>query len=219
MKINPRTDKRLQFNQLDAEARDRLRHFCHYTSAQAALQILQSGHIWSKDDELAPHFWSNRVGLRQAQGQEICLQLQFAGAGHLLGARDPLPQMGANQMYVQLHEWPYMYGLEGMRISELRVGPGTVSGLQCTGMVVSPDFLARCKTDLRSTMVLQRLKRLLATPRTLSVPATVRQRAQLAAEFPALDFSGLELLRMRFELWRKGHLKPVPAAKPLALSP
>lgn len=208
MKIDYRLKNRIRFNQLDEEAKKRLRRFYHFTSAQAALQILQSGAIWSDRDDVAPYFCANREVKPGATGsQEICLTFRFSGNGHLVAEDSDSSTFQPNALYVHLYEWPDMYGLEGMRVSELRVSAGTASGLECIAFHPSPEFLERCKNDLEATIILTRIKRLMAANRVIRVPEDARAREALRAKFPPYQASRFDIWRMQWQLlvrrWQK----------------
>jgi hypothetical protein len=204
MKIDPKLKNRLRFNQLESDARDRLRRFYHLTSAEAALQIVQSGFIWSAEPDLCPNFTPNRDSkLSIPTEPEIWLRFQFSGAAHLVPEDAPADSFIANAMYLQLYEWPDMFGLQGMRVARVRIAAGTSSGLECIGFQASDAFLERCKTDMAATMLLTQLKRLTAISRSMQVPRDEAQRASLQAEFPVPRFSALEIYQMRFFLWRR----------------
>lgn len=204
MKIDPRLKNRLRFNQLEPDARDRLRRFYHLTSAEAALQIVQSGFIWSAEPDLCPHFTPNRDSQLSIPGApDIWLRFQFSGAAHLVPEEAPASSFLANAMYLQLYEWPDMFNLQGMRVARVRVAAGTSSGLECIGFQASEAFLERCKTDIAATLMLTQLKRLTAISRSVQVPKDAAQRAALQAQFPVPRFSALEIYKMRFFLWRR----------------
>lgn len=204
MKIDPKLKQRVRFNQLDEEARTRLRRMYHFTSARAALQILQSGFIWSDDDSLVAHFAHSRSqGYAQAHSRDICMTFHFSGAAHLVDATNPSNAYAPNAMYVRLNAWPDMYGLAGMQVAEVDVSPGTASGLQCTGFTPSPDFLEQCKTDLDLTMVLTKLKRLGTIDRSVRVPASVEEREQIRKNYPPATFSQLDIWKMKWQLWQR----------------
>jgi len=204
MKIDYRLKNRIRFNQLDEEARKRLRRFYHFTSATAALQILQSGAIWSDDDDIAPHFSSNRQLKADFTGStDICLTFRFTGNGHLVPEDSGSSDYQPNAMYVHLYEWPDMYSLEGMRVSELRVSAGTASGLECIGFHPSPAFLEACKTDIAATIVLTRIKRLMSANRVMQVPEDEREREALRAKFPPYQPTLIDIWRMRWRLFQR----------------
>lgn len=211
MKIDPKLKNRIRFNQLEADARDRLRRFYHLTSAEAALRILQSGYIWSDAPDLCPNFTPNRPprptpdapAAPDAAEPELCLRFQFAGTAHLVAEDTPAASYAPNALYVHLYEWPDLYSLQGMRVALLRVSAPTASGLECIGFQASPAFLERCKTDIAATLMLTRIKRLTGLSRSIRVPADAAQRAALAAEFPLPRFGQLELAQMRFQLWQR----------------
>jgi hypothetical protein len=204
MKIDPKLKNRLRFNQLEPDARDRLRRFYHLTSAEAALRIVQSGFIWSDAPDLCPNFTPNRDSkLTIPAAEDIWLRFQFSGAAHLVPEDAPASSFVNNAMYLQLYEWPDMFGLQGMRVARVRVAAATSSGLECIGFQANEAFLERCKTDIAATLVLTQLKRLTAISRSMQVPGDAAQRAALQAEFPAPRFSALEIYQMRFFLWRR----------------
>lgn len=204
MKIDPKLKNRIRFNQLDEDVRNRLRRFYHFTSARAALQILQSGFIWGDGVNLCPHFSHSRnSGFEGAESQEVCLTFQFSGAAHLVAADTPPTEYAPHSLYVLLRAWPEMYGLKGMRIDHLRVSPGTASGLQCVGYTPSPEYLARCKNNLDATMVLSRLKRLGAIDRSIRVPADAKERDTVQQKYPPANFGTLDVWKMKWQLWRR----------------
>lgn len=204
MKIDPKLKQRIRFNQLDEDARKRLRRFYHYTSARAALQILQSGYIWGDGVNLCPHFAHSKTsGHDHAESHEVCLSFQFSGTAHLVAADTPPSEYTPHALYVLLESWPDMYGLQGMRVDHLRVAPGTASGLQCVGFAPSPAYLERCKNNLEATMVLGRLKRIGAIERSIQVPATARQRDSIQQKYPPVQFGTLDHWKMKWQLWRR----------------
>jgi hypothetical protein len=204
LKIDPKLKSRIRFNQLDDVARDRLRRFYHLTSASAALQIIQSGAIWSNSPDISPNFTPNRDSkIKSVTEQEIWLSFQFSGVAHLVPEEEVASSYQPNSLYLHLYEWPDMYGLEGMRVALVRVAAPTASGLECTGFRASEAFLKKCKTDVPSMLILARLKRLTAISRSVRVPATEAERAAIQTEFSALQYGPLEIWRTRFELWRK----------------
>jgi len=208
LKIDPKLKNRIRFNQLDTAAKDRLRHFNHLTSAEAALQIVQSGFIWSDDADLCPHFAPNRSsGLPVGKAPEIWLNFHFSGAAHLVPEEADAKDFAPNALYVHLYEWPDMFGLPGMRVANLRVSAPTSSGLECIGFKATEAFLARCKTDIAATLMLTRIKRLTAITRSVRVPATAAEKAAIQAQFPVPRFGAFEILQMRFHLWRRRMLK------------
>jgi len=202
MKIDYRLKNRIRFNQLDEEARKRLRRFYHFTSATAALQILQSGSIWSDGDDIAPHFSANRQQKsNDACSREICLTFRFTGNGHLLPEDGSSADYQPNALYVHLYEWPDMYSLEGMRVAEIRVSAGTASGLECIGFHPSPEFLEQCKTDIGATIVLTRIKRLMSANRVMCVPEDARERETIRSRFPPYRPALLDIWRMKWKLF------------------
>ena len=208
MKIDPKLKNRIRFNQLDDVARDRLRRFYHLTSAAAALQIVQSGAIWSDRADLCPNFTPNRDSkLVPAAAPEIWLNFQFSGAAHLVPEGELPSSYLPNALYLHLYEWPDMFGLQGLRVSLVRVSAPTASGLECTGFRASEAFLKKCKTDMQSMLILARLKRLTAISRTVRVPATAAERTAIQAQSSALQFGASEIWRARLDLWRKSLLK------------
>jgi hypothetical protein len=145
VKIDPKLKNRIRFNQLDDVARDRLRRFYHLTSAVAALQILQSGAIWSNSPDLCPNFTPNRDSkIKPAAEPEIWLNFQFSGASHLVPEEAAVSSYQPNSLYLHLYEWPDMFGLQGLRVARLRVAAPTSSGLECTGFRASEAFLTKC---------------------------------------------------------------------------
>ena len=204
LKIDPKLKSRIRFNQLDDVARDRLRRFYHLTSASAALQIIQSGAIWSNSPDISPNFTPNRDSkIKSVMAPEIWLSFQFSGVAHLVPEEEVASSYQPNSLYLHLYEWPDMYDLEGMRVALVRVAAPTASGLECTGFRASEAFLKKCKTDVPSMLILARLKRLTAISRSVRVPATEAERAAIQTEFSASHFGALEIWRTRFELWRK----------------
>lgn len=204
MKIDSKLKNRLRFNQLEPEARDRLRRFYHLTSAEAALQIVQSGFIWSSAPDLCPNFTPNNRSTTQPNAEaEIYLRFQFSGAAHLVPEEAQSSSYVPNALYLHLYEWPDMFGLQGMRVALLRVSAPTSSGLECIGFQASEAFLLKCKTDIAATLLLTHLKRLTAVSRSVQVPADAAQRAAIQAKFPIPRFSSWEILQMRFRLWRR----------------
>jgi hypothetical protein len=204
VKIDPKLKSRIRFNQLDDVARDRLRRFYHLTSASAALQILQSGAIWGDGPDLCPNFTPNRDSkLKPSAAPEIWLSFQFSGAAHLVPEEEDLSNYKPNALYLHLYEWPDMYGLQGLRVALVRVSAPTSSGLECTGFRASEAFLKKCKTDVRSMLILARLKRLSAISRSVRVPASAAERVAIQAEFSALQFGVTEIWRARFSAWLK----------------
>jgi hypothetical protein len=204
MKIDPKLKNRLRFNQLEPDARDRLRRFYHLTSAEAALRIVQSGFIWGAEPDLCPNFTPNRDSKPAIPtSPDIWLRFQFSGAAHLVAEEAPASSFVPNAMYLQLYEWPDMFGLQGMRVARVRVAAATSSGLECIGFQANEAFIERCKNDIAATLVLTQLKRLTAISRSVQVPRDAAQRASLQAEFAAPRFSALEIYQMRFFLWRR----------------
>ena len=204
LKIDPKLKSRIRFNQLDDVARDRLRRFYHLTSASAALQIVQSGAIWSNNPDISPNFTPNRDSrIKSVTEPDIWLSFQFSGVAHLVPEEAVASSYQPNSLYLHLYEWPDMYGLEGMRVALVRVAAPTASGLECTGFRASEAFLKKCKTDVPSMLILARLKRLTAISRSVRVPATQAERAAIQTEFSALHFGAPEIWRTRFEIWRK----------------
>lgn len=211
MKIDPKLKNRIRFNQLEADARDRLRQFYHLTSAAAALRIVESGYIWSDAPDLCPNFTPNRKSRSGSEEgtdstgdeAEICLRFQFSGSAHLVAEDTPASSYAPNALYLHLYEWPDLYGLQGMRVALVRVSAPTASGLECTGFQASPAFLAQCKTDIASTLLLTRIKRLTGLSRSIRVPADAAQRAAIAAEFPEPHFGWMERTQMRLMLWQR----------------
>ena len=216
MKIDYRLKNRIRFNQLEDEAKKRLRRFYHFTSAEAALQILQAGAIWSDQDDVAPYFCANRQVKAGYEGsQEICLTFRFTGNGHLVPEDGSSNDYQPNALYVHLYEWPDMYSLEGMRVAELRVSAGTASGLECIAFHPSEDFLERCKTDIGATIVLTRIKRLMAAHRVMRVPADGQEREALRAKYPPFKPTTLDIWRMQWHLFlRRWQKKRAAAGKP-----
>jgi hypothetical protein len=204
VKIDPKLKNRIRFNQLEDVARDRLRRFYHLTSASAALQIMQSGAIWSNGPDICPNFTPNRESkLNPAAAPEVWLNFQFSGAAHLVPEEEVAANYQPNALYLHLYEWPDMFGLQGMRVALVRVSAPTASGLECTGFRASEAFLKKCKTDLPSMLILTRLRRLTALSRTVRVPANAAERAAIQAEFSALQFGALEIWQARWARWRK----------------
>lgn len=216
MKIDYRLKNRIRFNQLDEEARKRLRRFYHYTSAAAALQILQSGAIWSNDENIAPHFNPNRQLRSDYTGsREICLTFRFTGNGHLVPEDHDTADYQPNALYVHLYEWPDMYSLEGMRVAEMRVSAGTASGLECIGFHPSPEFLEQCKTDIAATIVLTRIKRLMTANRAMRIPEDARERDAIRSKFPPYQPALTDIWRMKWKLFmRRLQKKLEQKAKP-----
>jgi hypothetical protein len=208
VKIDPKLKNRLRFNQLDEDARQRLRRFYHLTSADAALRILQSGFIWSDAGDLSPNFATNRTVKPDFGGsQHVWLTFYFVGPVHLVAEEFPPSEYVPNALYIHLFEWPDMFKLDGMRVDRVRVSQGTSAGLECIGFNATPEFVERCKTDIESTMLLTRIKRLAALSRNVRVPATPTERASVRAEFPENRFSSQDVLKMKFFLWKRRMLK------------
>ena len=208
MKINPKLKNRIRFNQLDDVARDRLRRFYHLTSASAALQIVQTGAIWSDGPDLCPNFTPNRDSkMKPATEPEVWLNFQFSGAAHLVPEGELASNYKPNALYLHLYEWPDMFGLQGLCVALVRVSAPTASGLECTGFRASEAFLKKCKTDKHSMLILARLKRLTAISRSVRVPASADERAAIQAQSSALQFGALEIWRARMDLWRKRLLR------------
>ena len=204
MKIEPKLKSRIRFNQLDGDAKTRLRRFYHLTSADAALRILQSGFIWSDADDLCPNFGSNRSAKPAFTApQEIWLTFNFVGPAHLVPEEFSTDQYVPNALYIHLFEWPDMFDLEGMRVDKLRVSKGTGSGLECIGYSATPDFLERCKTDLEATMLLTRLKRFAASSRAVRVPESADERDVVKRNYPRHKFSAMDIYKMRFQLFKR----------------
>lgn len=204
MKIDPKLKSRIRFNQLDGDAKTRLRRFYHLTSADAALRILQSGFIWSDADDLCPNFGSNRSAKPAFTApQEIWLTFNFVGPAHLVPEEFSTDQYVPNALYIHLFEWPDMFDLEGMRVDKLRVSKGTGSGLECIGYSATPDFLERCKTDLEATMLLTRLKRFAASSRAVRVPESADERDVVKRNYPQHKFSAMDIYKMRFQLFKR----------------
>lgn len=204
VKIDPKLKNRLRFNQLDGDAKLRLRRFYHLTSADAALRILQSGFVWSDADDLSPNFASNRTVKPGFTGsQQVWLTFNFVGPVHLVSEEFPASEYVPNALYVHLFEWPDMFNLEGMRVDRVRVSQGTSAGLECIGFNATADFLEHCKTDIEATMRLTRIKRLATLSRNVRVPATPAERKSVQASFPENRFSALDVLKMKFFLWRR----------------
>lgn len=208
MKIDPKLKNRLRFNQLDGDAKQRLRRFYHLTSADAALRILQSGFVWSAADDLSPNFATNRTVKPEYGGkQEVCLTFNFMGPVHLVAQEFPASEYVPNALYVHLFEWPDMFNLDGMRVDRLRISQGTSAGLECTGFNATAEFLERCKTDIEATMLLTRIKRLAALSRSVRVPASPAERTAVQDSFPENRFSALDIQKMKFFLWKRRLLK------------
>jgi len=208
VKIDPKLKNRLRFNQLDGDAKLRLRRFYHLTSADAALRILQSGFVWSNADDLSPNFATNRTVKPEFGGrQEVCLTFNFMGPVHLVAQEFPASEYVPNALYVHLFEWPDMFNLDGMRVDRLRVSQGTSAGLECTGFNATAEFLERCKTDIEATMLLARIKRLAALSRTVRVPASPEERIAVQRSFPETRFSTLDIQKMKFFLWKRRLLR------------
>lgn len=208
MKIDPKLKNRLRFNQLDGDAKLRLRRFYHLTSADAALRILQSGFVWSDADDLSPNFASNRSVRPGFTGsQQVWLTFNFVGPVHLVAEEFPASEYVPNALYVHLFEWPDMFNLDGMRVDRVRVSQGTSAGLECIGFNATAEFVERCKTDIEATMLLTRIKRLAALSRNVRVPATPAERKAVQSAFPENRFSALEVLKMKFFLWKRRTLK------------
>lgn len=204
LKIDPKLKNRIRFNQLDVEAKDRLRHFHHLTSAEAALQIVASGAIWSDDPDLCPHFAPNRHSSQPIPASpDIWLSFRFSGAAHLVPEAFDAGSYEPNGLYVHLYEWPDMFGLQGMRVASMRVSAPTASGLECTGFKATDAFLNRCKTDINATLMLTRIKRLVAITRSVRVPGTAAEKAALQTQFPVPRFGMMDRMQMRLHLWRR----------------
>jgi hypothetical protein len=204
LKIDHKLKNRIRFNQLDVEAKDRLRHFHHLTSAEAALQIVLSGAIWSDEPDLCPHFTPNRHSSQPiSTSPDIWLSFRFSGAAHLVPEEASAASFEPHGLYVHLYEWPDMFGLQGMRVANLRVSAPTASGLECIGFKATDAFLNRCKTDIDATLMLTRIKRMVAMNRSVRVPGTAEEKAALQAQFPVPRFGMLDRLQMRFHLWRR----------------
>ena len=204
MKIDPKLKSRIRFNQLDGDAKTRLRRFYHLTSADAALRILQSGFIWSDADDLCPNFGSNRSAKPGFTApQEIWLTFNFVGPAHLVPEEFSADQYVPNALYIHLFEWPDMFDLEGMRVDKLRVARGTGSGLECIGYSTTPDFVERCKSDLEATMLLTRLKRFAASSRAVRVPGSADERDVVKRNYPEYKFSAMDVYKMRFQLFKR----------------
>lgn len=204
MKIDPKLKQRIRFTQMDEDARKRLRRFYHYTSATAALQILQSGYIWSDTDDVCPFFASNREPVpAQARSREVCLAFQFSGTAHLVEAGTPSTDYASNALYIHLHRWPDMFGLEGLRLADLRVSRATATGLEFRALQVSPEYMQQCKDDLQAAMVLTRLKRLAGNAHTVRVPQNSEEREALRARYSAPEFSRMDIWKMKFQMWRR----------------
>lgn len=208
MKIDPKLKQRIRFTQMDEDARKRLRRFYHYTSASAALQILQSGFIWSDADDICPNFCSNREPAPiEARSQEVCLAFQFAGTAHLVEAQTPSSEYTTNGLYIHLHRWPDMFGLEGLRVAQLRVSLATATGLEFRGLQIAPAYQEQCRDNLEASMVLSRLKRLGANRHTIRVPQSAEERETVRKRYPEPSFSRLDVWKMKFERWRKSQQK------------
>jgi hypothetical protein len=204
LKIDPKLKNRIRFNQLEGEAKTRLRRFYHVTSAEAALRILQSGFIWSDAQDLCPNFSSNRSAKAEfGPVQEVWLTFNFDGPAHLVPEEFPASQYVPNALYIHLYEWPDMFDLEGMRVANLRVAAGTSAGLECIGYQATPEFLERCKTDLEATMLLTRIKRLAAIARSARVPASGVERKEIRAGFPKSTFTKLDRYKLQFHLFKR----------------
>jgi hypothetical protein len=204
LKIDPKLKNRIRFNQLEDEAKTRLRRFYHVTSAEAALRILQSGFIWSDTPDMCPNFGSNRSPKPEFNPkQEVWLAFNFVGPAHLVPEEFPTSQYVPNALYIHLFEWPDMFDLEGMRVSNLRVSAGTAAGLECIGYQATPEFVERCKTDLEATMVLTRIKRLAAIARSVRVPATTAERNEIRAGFPKSSFTTMDRYKLQFHLFKR----------------
>ena len=210
MKIDPKLKSRIRFNQLEGEAKTRLRRFYHLTSADAALRILQSGFIWSDADDLCPNFGSNRSAKPAFKSpHEIWLTFNFVGPAHLVSEEFSSSQYVPNALYIHLFEWPDMFDLEGMRVANLRVSKGTGSGLECIGYNATPAFLERCKKDLEATMVLARIKRFAASSRAVRVPESASEREEIKLKYPQQKFSAMDIYKLRFELFKRRMVKRV----------
>ena len=204
MKIDPKLKNRLRFNQLEPDARDRLRRFYHLTSAAAAWQIVRSGFIWSAAPDFCPNFKPNKSSKPELGAEaEICLRFQFSGAVHLVPEEADASGYVPNALYLHLYEWPDMFGLQGMRVARLRVSSPTSSGLECIGFQASEAFMQQCKTDIASALLLKQLQRMTAITRSVQVPKDAAQRDAILAEFPPPRFSALEIYQTRFALWRR----------------
>lgn len=204
MKVEPKLKNRIRFNQLEDVARDRLRLFYHLTSASAALQILQSGAIWSNGPDLCPHFTPNRDSkLKLASAPEIWLSFRFSGAVHLVPEDATVSSYQPHSLYLHLCDWPDRFGLQGLRVAQVRVAAPTKVGLECTGFRASEAFLRKCRTDVPSLLILARIKRLTTASCVVRVPETEAERAAIKAQFSELQFGALEMWLARFELWRK----------------
>jgi len=212
MKIDPKLKNRIRFNQLEGEAKTRLRRFYHASSAEAALRILQSGFIWSDAQDLCPNFGSNRSFKADLPAPpEIWLSFHFEGPAHLVPEEFPASQYLPNALYIHLFEWPDMFDLKGMRVAHLRVSAGTSAGLECIGYQATPEFVERCKADLEATMLLTRIKRLAAIPRSVRVPASAAQRKEVRAGFPKSTFSAMDRYKLQFHLFKRRMVKKLSA--------
>jgi hypothetical protein len=208
VKIDPKLKNRIRFNQLDGDAKERLRRFYHVTSADSALRILQSGFIWSDAPDLAPNFGSNRTTKPEFNGsQQIWLTFNFVGPVHLVAEEFSASEYTPNSLYVHLFEWPDMFGLEGMRVDRLRVSQGTSAGLECVGFNASPNYLERCKSDIEATLLLTRIKRMAALSRNIRVPSTPQEREAVKVAYPKIHFTGMDVQKMKFQLWKRRMLK------------
>lgn len=208
MKIDHKLKNRIRFNQLDADARDRLRRIYHLTSAAAALQIVQSGFIWSDAPDLCPNFTPNASSKPVIKAApEVWLGFRFSGPAHLVPEETEASSYAPQSMYVHLYEWPDMFGLQGMRVARIRIASPTAAGLECIGFHATPAFLEKCKSDIASTLLLTRLKRMTALSRSVQVPAGATERLAIQAAFPVPQFTSMEIYQMRFQLWRRLMLK------------
>jgi len=208
VKIDHKLKNRIRFNQLDADARDRLRRIYHLTSAAAALQIVQSGFIWSDAPDLCPNFSPNSSSKPDIKvAPEVWLGFRFSGPGHLVPEDADSSSYAPQSMYVHLYEWPDMFGLQGMRVARIRVASPTATGLECIGFHATPAFLEKCKSDIAATLLLTRLKRMTALSRSVQVPASAAERSAIQAAFPVPQFTPMEIYQMRFQLWRRRMLK------------
>lgn len=208
MKIDHKLKNRIRFNQLDADARDRLRRIYHLTSAAAALQIVQSGFIWSDAPDLCPNFTPNSSSKPDIKvAPEVWLGFRFSGPAHLVPEDADASSYAPQSMYVHLYEWPDMFGLQGMRVARIRVAAPTATGLECIGFHATPAFLEKCKSDIASTLLLTRLKRMTALSRSVQVPASAAERSAIQTAFPVPQFTPMEIYQMRFHLWRRRLLK------------